>query len=781
MNYHLEVLNDKEFEQLSKDLLEKVLGIPLQNFKTGKDGGIDLRYSSHIQNDIIIQAKAYTKSNYANLRATMNKEKVKMNKLSPSPKRYILTTTCALSPKEVDEIMVIMNPYILSTQDIYGRDRIESLISGHHDIEKKYYKLWLTSTNILETILHNGQRSQSEFFRDKVLKKASIYVPTKNLQDAIDKLNENKFVIISGEPGVGKTTIAYILICDLLSNGYELINIDDKISDALNLLSLNPDIKQVFFFDDFLGANINEILNPKNTESKIINFIEQIESSKNKFLILTSRTTILNQAKDNYEHFARQKFDRRSKYELRLNEYSLLNKAKIVYNHLYFNDISKQFKSSFFENKNYLKIVEHKNYFPRLIEFITSQHNYDPDYYKSVDEFIFKNLANPTEIWKVAFERQLEDEDRFLLFTLFSFAQPRVRHEILEHAFDSRYRYEIKENGIQKKIDPFNRALKKTLGSFITSVKVRDGVNEYQLLNPSIADFLLNYIRDSTEERNRILFSIGDIDQLTGYFDIERKDKIVLTRDFLKSYYPVFINCLHNINNKELSFAILNILYCFDKFFNPKIINDHSAFLTYFQKLIKSEYKDYISSSRFITILENIPNNYPNEIKELVISNWSKLMLSIIKNAYGTEDLASLENLHELYSMDLAKSIENEKINEEIGIKINSLFDDYVKDYEVVVSESDVLNTYHDSDETYTRFYIEDKYWDSYSSFFFDCGLNDYYDNFNHELDINSEEILDKILKNYSYEEDDYRSEAIVDEDYSREDEIKMIEDLFEE
>jgi len=121
MNYNLEVLNDKEFEDLSKDLLEEELDIPLQNFKTGKDGGIDLRYSSHNLNEIIIQAKAYTKSKYANLKATLKQERQKMDKLSPSPQRYILTTTCTLSPPEINEIVDIMSPYILSAQDIYGR------------------------------------------------------------------------------------------------------------------------------------------------------------------------------------------------------------------------------------------------------------------------------------------------------------------------------------------------------------------------------------------------------------------------------------------------------------------------------------------------------------------------------------------------------------------------------------------------------------------------------------------------------------------------------------
>ena len=44
MKYHLEVLNDKEFEDLCKALLDAYYGVDFQIFKAGRDGGIDLLY-----------------------------------------------------------------------------------------------------------------------------------------------------------------------------------------------------------------------------------------------------------------------------------------------------------------------------------------------------------------------------------------------------------------------------------------------------------------------------------------------------------------------------------------------------------------------------------------------------------------------------------------------------------------------------------------------------------------------------------------------------------------
>src|SRR5690625_7748804 len=110
MNYHLEVLNDKEFETLSKNLLEKELGLSLQIFKSGRDGGIDLRYSGNNNtNEIIVQAKAYTKSPFSSLKRSMENEKKKMDKLVPAPKRYILTTTCGLTPQQADTLCHIID------------------------------------------------------------------------------------------------------------------------------------------------------------------------------------------------------------------------------------------------------------------------------------------------------------------------------------------------------------------------------------------------------------------------------------------------------------------------------------------------------------------------------------------------------------------------------------------------------------------------------------------------------------------------------------------------
>ena len=142
--YNFETLSPKDFELLTRDLLQKELSITLETFKSGKDGGIDLRDTL---NQLIVQCKHYKNSTLNDLYNALKIETEKIRKLNP--KRYIISTSQSLSPKNKDKIMQICSPFIKSVSDIYGNDDLNNLITKFPEIEKDHFKLWLTSTAIL--------------------------------------------------------------------------------------------------------------------------------------------------------------------------------------------------------------------------------------------------------------------------------------------------------------------------------------------------------------------------------------------------------------------------------------------------------------------------------------------------------------------------------------------------------------------------------------------------------------------------------------------------------
>ncbi|BCP68254.1 nSTAND3 domain-containing NTPase [Enterobacter asburiae] len=97
-----------------------------------------------------------------------------------------------------------------------------------------------------------------------------------------------------------KTTLAEQLCLNYILEGYQLVYIESDIEEGDKIIE--PDTKQLFLYDDFLGRNYLEALRNKE-DSKIVRFINRIRFKPEKKLILTSRTTILNQGKASSELF----------------------------------------------------------------------------------------------------------------------------------------------------------------------------------------------------------------------------------------------------------------------------------------------------------------------------------------------------------------------------------------------------------------------------------------------------------------------------------------------
>lgn len=75
-------LNDIEFEYLCKDIMSKMLGVELQRFAPGRDGGVDLADNVFTKN-IVVQVKHYIKTDISGLLSSLRKEIPKVEKAKP--------------------------------------------------------------------------------------------------------------------------------------------------------------------------------------------------------------------------------------------------------------------------------------------------------------------------------------------------------------------------------------------------------------------------------------------------------------------------------------------------------------------------------------------------------------------------------------------------------------------------------------------------------------------------------------------------------------------------
>lgn len=491
MEYDFKSLSDYDFEQMVCDLLSVRLGQQVEAFRQGRDQGVDLRYTTAGGGKAVVQCKHYAKTSLSGLCAAMKREYEKIEKLAPE--RYLLVTSQFLTPAEKDRLLGVLAPFCRSTEDILGGNELNSLLRRYPQVERAHYKLWLTSSAVLEKLLHSEIYRQSAMMREEIQNKLQLYVQSKTAYDkAHEMLKKYSCCIISGIPGIGKTTLAEILTIYYLDQGYDIIKVRSDIQEASKAYRQGQ--KQVFIYDDFLGSTALELKENKNEGKELLTFLELISKKKGKKFILTTREYILNQAYQSSEDFARSNFDYK-KCIISLEDYTRSDRARILYNHLFFYEVPKEDIQDLLANDGVLKIIDHPNYSPRLIETVVKLWDLAKDEGNgSFYCFFTDTLDHPNQLWEHAFCRKISPAARDLLLLLCP--TPRSTHlRDLKRSYEKYRQYKSHIQNQPMGMTDFYDAIKETEGTFI---KINRGFVSYH--NPSVRDFIQGYIRKNDVE-----------------------------------------------------------------------------------------------------------------------------------------------------------------------------------------------------------------------------------------------------------------------------------------
>lgn len=510
----------EDLEELVADLLGAEGRVRFEVFARGRDRGIDLRCSHEDGKLEIVQVKHYERSSFSALKTAAAKEKAKLDALDPRPDVYRFATSQSLTVARKDELVGELDPYVSDPAHIIGADELELLLRRYPEVERQHPKLWLTGSTQLIDMVHADVRDRSAALVADIEKAMPTYVRHSRFAEAQRRLHDGRVLIIAGVPGVGKTTLAHMLLADALASGYDEPIAVARHTDEIRR-TLDTSRKQVILYDDFLGRAALERLD-KNADRELTAMMRQILRAEHTLFILTTREYILRHAAQLHEELRHGGVQER-RYLLELDHYSLLDRARIFLNHAYRSPVVKPPAArALVQDDGYLRILEHGSYNPRTIAYITGMAGPRRELERPDDylDFALSVLDDPGQLWRQTFRQELGDEERTLLLAKASMpgevtdGDLRRHYDALAPILSAESGQEAFEDALRSLDDSMLRTYQDVGRVFVTT---RD---------PSVDDYLREHVTGHPQHARALLETALAFEQVQWLVRLAAADRV---------------------------------------------------------------------------------------------------------------------------------------------------------------------------------------------------------------------------------------------------------------
>ena len=274
IRYRLDDLGWYQFEWLCQSLLKAAVGLAVEAWGGHSDLGRDAYAEASLPIDgpksqtpgpFVFQAKFVAEANAAgansdgHIRDAVSREQLRIRKrmekkVIQPPSVYVLLTNAPVKADTKGKLKEMINAVLPHTRVItWGANDICSLLDSAPEIRVAFPQLLglRDLTELLRTVVEKPLLERSALALEQAAELAVVFVPTSAYSGALAKLARNGFVVLTGPPEMGKTTIARMIGLAKLGEGWECHECTTP-NDFLELKQSKQ--RQVFVADDAFGT-----------------------------------------------------------------------------------------------------------------------------------------------------------------------------------------------------------------------------------------------------------------------------------------------------------------------------------------------------------------------------------------------------------------------------------------------------------------------------------------------------------------------------------------------
>lgn len=402
VDFNLHTLGWKAFQDLCLTVLQTSFGQDVQRFAAVNDGGRDGAFrgkwrtkdGSETGGETVVQCKFSNRRDSSITIASAAEEISKAAALQKHRKRhnYILLTNQRVSATFDEHFTESLLKAGYDKCEVFGAEWITSAIRSSPSLRSLVPRLY--GLGDLSQVVDQRWYEQTNRLLENERSNLRRFVPTDAYRAAVRALAEQGFVLLVGDPAVGKSAIAST-ICLAAGDTWHCLPM--KLENAAQLRErANPNERQLFWIDDAFGALQYESTRTREW-NQVLPWMQEIVRNGSK-IIVTSRGYIYSRARTELKQGAFPLLQE-AKVVVDVMQLTTAEREQILYNHVRFGS----------------QPITWRREFKRFFPFVARHARFSPEIARRLGESLF---TEQLVLSNAQLETFILEQGRFLLETI---------------------------------------------------------------------------------------------------------------------------------------------------------------------------------------------------------------------------------------------------------------------------------------------------------------------------------------------------------------------------